>query len=420
VTAGELVTTEVKTLSSFPGSLFFNSAPWFLYISQFYINKFDDTRWKPFVGSMYTSAGTNSWGLWISPSPNNLIHWRVGGYDVNTTIAISDSDWKQLIVKFTGDSLQFVVRDHNTLVVKASFSTTNSLLWTSIVTTGVVTAGGWQNLATERFPGHIVGISFGRYASDNLISNVISTPIESGLTSNVSTSSIGFAQSSSRTSSLTSSNTNVASISGSADSYVITAKTPGTTSIQSIVLDTTGFFPPVNSSVTLTVSKASATLGASQSQVIVKYVLNSTVSFNYITTNNNESYTRTHTSGNTSVVTIPNSSVATAQIVGIGLSQISTSQTGTTNYLPVSGNTILIIVVGQGGTYSSINMTSLDLSGTTLSSTIFSNNCILTGANLYGVTVNASTDISTATLTNIKSGRIVGITTLLPSGYKLI
>jgi len=416
--AGERV-YGVITLTNFPGSTYFNSTPWFLYITQFYIDKFDDTRWKPIVGSMYTNAGTSSWGLWISPAPDNLIHWRVGNYTVNTNIKLSDSSWKQLIVKFTGSSLQIVLRDYNTLVIAASYSTTNSLLWTSIVTTGVVTSGGWQNNSGEGFPGYIAGIKFGNYTTDNFISNSFSSSsIERGLTSSISTSGISFA--SSRTVTLTSTNTSVASISGSSDSYVVTANAVGTTTIQSSVVDSTDFFPPISSTFTLTVSKSTATLATSQSQVIVKYVLNSTVSFNYITTNNNESYTRTHTSGNPSVVTIPNSSVTTAQIVGIGSSQINTSQTTTTNFLAISGNTISIIVVGQGGTYTSINMTSLDLSGTNLSSTIFSNACNLTGANLYGVTVNTNTDLSTATLTNVKSGRILGITSLLPSGYKII
>ena len=41
--AGENV-NGVITLSEFPGSLFFNSTPWFLYITQFYIDKFNDIK----------------------------------------------------------------------------------------------------------------------------------------------------------------------------------------------------------------------------------------------------------------------------------------------------------------------------------------------------------------------------------------
>jgi uncharacterized protein YjbI with pentapeptide repeats len=121
------------------------------------------------------------------------------------------------------------------------------------------------------------------------------------------------------------------------------------------------------------------------------------------------------------VTTIPNSSIATAQIAGVGSSLISVTQAETTNFTSISTPNILtLVIVGQGGTYSAINMTSLDLSGTNLSSTIFSNTCNLTGANLYGTTVNEFTNLSTANLTNVKSGRILGITALLPSGYKII
>lgn len=418
VGAGELVTTEVKTLTNFPGSTYFNVTPWFIYISQFYINNFNDTRWKPIVGSMYTTAGTNSWGIWISPSPDNLIHWRVGDYTENTNIAVSNSDWRQLIVAFTGSNLNIKVRNHNTLSLIESYSVTNSNLWTSIVTTGVVTSGGWENNAAERFPGHIVGITFGKYPTSSLIGNVISSPIANGLATNISTSGIGFATS--RTNTLVSWNTNVASITGSADSWVLTTKAVGTASIQSNVVDSTGFFPPVNSSVTLTVSRTAATLSVSQSTIVVKYVLGSTFSFNVFGTNNTDTPTRTFSSGS-SVTTIPNSSIATAQIAGVGSSLISVTQAETTNFTSISSPNILtLVIVGQGGTYSAINMTSLDLSGTNLSSTIFSNTCNLTGANLYGTTVNEFTNLSTATLTNVKSGRILGITALLPSGYKII
>ena len=64
-------------------------------------------------------------------------------------------------------------------------------------------------------------------------------------------------------------------------------------------------------------------------------------------------------------------------------------------------------------------MTSVDLSGTNLSNCAF-NSCDLTNANLFGTTVNNATNLSSAFLTSIKSGRITGTTALLPSGFKMI
>jgi hypothetical protein len=39
---------------------------------------------------------------------------------------------------------------------------------------------------------------------------------------------------------------------------------------------------------------------------------------------------------------------------------------------------------------------------------------------LYGVTVNSSTNFTNSNLSNVQSGRILGSTTLFPSGYQLL
>jgi uncharacterized protein YjbI with pentapeptide repeats len=44
----------------------------------------------------------------------------------------------------------------------------------------------------------------------------------------------------------------------------------------------------------------------------------------------------------------------------------------------------------------------------------------LTSSNLYGATINASTDLRNATLQSLRSGRINGVTTLLPNNYTMI
>jgi uncharacterized protein YjbI with pentapeptide repeats len=65
-------------------------------------------------------------------------------------------------------------------------------------------------------------------------------------------------------------------------------------------------------------------------------------------------------------------------------------------------------------------MTNVDLSGSNLSSTIFSN-CNMTNANLFGTTVNSNTDLrNVTTLQSLRSGRINGVTALLPIGYNMI
>ena len=62
-----------------------------------------------------------------------------------------------------------------------------------------------------------------------------------------------------------------------------------------------------------------------------------------------------------------------------------------------------------GATLSYTNFTGINLTG-----------CNFTNATLFGATVNASTNLSNTTLTGVQSGRIIGITSLLPSGFIMI
>ncbi len=89
--------------------------------------------------------------------------------------------------------------------------------------------------------------------------------------------------------------------------------------------------------------------------------------------------------------------------------------------------------------FTSKTFTTVNFTGSTFANVIFNNATItycnftntnlnnasfngsnLTSSNLYGATINASTDLRNATLQSLRSGRITGITTLLPSNYKII
>jgi hypothetical protein len=163
-------------------------------------------------------------------------------------------------------------------------------------------------------------------------------------------------------------------------------------------------------------------LNTTKSTIVAKYILNVSIPFNFFTTNNTDtgSYTRTFSSSVAGILTIPNSSTATATIIGPGRTTINATQSETLNFTSVSvSNIITIVIVGQNQPYTSDDMTSLDLSGTNLSGSVFTT-CNLTGADLYNTTVNASTSFSTSTLNSLKSGRITGVTSLLPAGYIMI
>lgn len=408
----------VKKMTTFKDS-FLSGDPWFIHAT-FKVTSITDGRWKPIVGSMYIStSNVSNWGLWINPS--QYIHWRNSNTVVNTTLKVDTKDiFYHVLVNYTGSTIRFALRNTSTGAIQDASDSTSGL-YTSIPTGNLVTSGGWVNNSSEGFPGTIETVRIGKYSTLSLISDIITSPLERGSTLSFLTSGIGYYFSSIRGAGRVSSNNlSIATITSTGgEAFILNAISPGVCTISCTIDDGSTFYPSITTTVSVTISKTTATLSVSKPTVVVKYVLNSTVSFDYITSNNTEGPTRTHTSGSTSVVTIPNSSVATAQIVGVGSSQINTVQSTTTNYTQQSGNTVLIVVVGQGGSYSSVSMASLDLSGTDLSSTVFTS-CDLTGANLFSAVVNSTTDLRTSTLTSIKSGRIRGITTFLPVNYKLI
>ncbi len=166
--------------------------------------------------------------------------------------------------------------------------------------------------------------------------------------------------------------------------------------------------------------KVTATLTVSQPIFYQKFVSGATVSFNVISSNAGP-VSRIHESNDPLVVTIPSSASPSASIAGPGKTTIKVTQPATGNYTQVIDNALIaIVVVGQGKTYTSETFpTSFDLAGTNLSGSVF-NSCNLTSANLFGATVNASTSFTTSTLNDIASGRIIGITSLLPTGYIMI
>lgn len=162
------------------------------------------------------------------------------------------------------------------------------------------------------------------------------------------------------------------------------------------------------------------TLTVSKNKYITKYILNGTINFDVFSTDADSGYTREFSSNNSAMITVPNLSSPNATIVGPGRTTINVTQNPTTNYAAITVNAIIeFVIVGQNQTYTSDDMTSLDLAGTNLSGSIFTT-CTLTGADLYNTIVNASTSFSTSTLNSLKSGRITGVTSLLPAGYIMI
>ena len=167
-------------------------------------------------------------------------------------------------------------------------------------------------------------------------------------------------------------------------------------------------------------TKITATLTASQTVFYRKFVSGGTISFDVISSNAG-TVSRTHESNDPAVVTIPSSASPSASMAGPGKTTIKVTQPATTNYTEVVNNALItIVVVGQGKTYTSETFpSSFDLAGTNLSGSVFTS-CNLTGADLFNTTVNASTNFTTSTITGVKSGRITGVTSLLPAGYIMI
>jgi hypothetical protein len=180
--------------------------------------------------------------------------------------------------------------------------------------------------------------------------------------------------------------------------------------------------------VTITMLTSPATLTFLKTTFYVKYVLNSTISIPaaLISTNNTDTdtYTLTHSSGttggNTGVATVSTSAnEGTVTIKGLGTTTITSTLAATANFDEITTTSITITVIGSGSTVTGATMTSIDLSETDLTGSVLSG-CDLTSANLYGATFNAATDLRGSTLTSLRSGRIIGNTTLLPTEYKII
>lgn len=209
--------------------------------------------------------------------------------------------------------------------------------------------------------------------------------------------------------------TDVISISGN----TITITKAGTATVQASQA-ASGSYTSATINATITINQATPSLTVSKNKYITKYILNGTINFDVFTTNADLGYTRQFfANGFDAVITLPNSSSPNVSIAGLGRTTVNVTQNATTNYTAITVyNMIEFVIVGQNQTYSD-DMTSLDLVGTNLSGSVF-NSCNLTSANLFGATVNASTDFTTSILTDIASGRIIGVTSRLPTGYIMI
>jgi hypothetical protein len=171
---------------------------------------------------------------------------------------------------------------------------------------------------------------------------------------------------------------------------------------------------------TFTVNKNPVSLTVSKNKYITKYISNGNINFDVFSTNAELGYTRSFSSNNGGVISVPSASSPNVTIVGPGRTTINVTQNETTSYAAVTINSIIeFVIVGQNQSYTSENLTLVDLSGTNLSKSIFSS-CNLTSVNLYNATVDGSTNLTSSTLTSITSGRITGFTTLLPVDFKMI
>jgi hypothetical protein len=199
----------------------------------------------------------------------------------------------------------------------------------------------------------------------------------------------------------------------------ITIARAGTATVQASQAASGSYIAAIKNA-TITINRATSTLVVSQNTFYRKFVSGGTISFDVISSNAG-TVSRTHESNDTAVVTIPSSASPSASIAGPGKTTIKVTQPATTNYTEVVNNALItIVVVGQGKPYTSETFpASFDLAGTNLSGSVFTS-CNLTGADLFNTTVNASTSFATSTLTGVKSGRITGVTSLLPAGYIMI
>jgi hypothetical protein len=206
----------------------------------------------------------------------------------------------------------------------------------------------------------------------------------------------------------------VISISGG----TITILNAGSATVQASQ-DASGVWAAATKSATITIEGEIATLVTSQSILYRKFVSGASISLDI--SSNAGVVPRTHVSNNTSVVTIPTASTPSATIVGPGKTTIKVTQPATGKYTQIVNNDLItIVVMGQGKIYTSETFpSSFDMSGTNLSNSTFTD-CTFTSTNLFGITVDASTNFSASTFTGIGSGRITGVTSRLPVGFTMI
>jgi hypothetical protein len=420
----------VYTYPTFNSSYLTSGESWALYIV-FQLHTLTNISYKALIGSTtYNGDQSSFFGLWISPTPNNIVYIRNGISDSGnaTTLQVKKiNTWYELIVKYhkvTQAQLLFSLREVyspvDTLQSQAIGLTNNFAISGTLST---FTSGGWLvHSLNEKFPGQVETVKIGTYITNKVLSDLFGSStynVVRGTGVPFLTSSI-LSMSGNRSISCTTYNPETVSVTGSSDSWTLNPLLVGNTTLVCTVTDIQGFYPTVTSTISLVVSRTVSTITVS-GKIIRKYVLNGTISFgDIITTNNTDAVTRTFVSANSLIATIPNASSATATIVGAGTATINVSQNETANFTsyPASG-IIIIVTIGQGVAYDSLNLTYLDLIEANLSSSIFTN-CDMTFANMFGAVVNSSTDIRGATLTSLKSGRINGFTTLLPTGYKMI
>lgn len=172
--------------------------------------------------------------------------------------------------------------------------------------------------------------------------------------------------------------------------------------------------------VEITIIEKTATLTASQTTFYQKFVYDDPISFDVISSNAG-SVSRTHQVNiPNNIVSIPSSTVPFARIREPGKTTIKVTQPAINGYGEVINEALItIVIIGSGKTYTNENMTGVNLTNINLSGTIFSS-CNLTSADLSGTTINATTNFSTANLQSVKSGRMVGTTSLLPADFKMI
>ena len=501
---------------------------WFIYVV-FRLTSLNDARSKPLVSTGRFYDGwqqyyVNGWALWLDSNYN--LSFRMSSTYGSTRYTLADYDTYQ---KYTGSG--GIITKTNTFYVAlvSKYGETfdigvkevyddsvrykqsrSGYFETFVDTTGLTVYAGSDEEGEQGFPGWVETVKIGKYDTYSLITDIIRSPMEKGSQTVINlVGNIGFFPNT-MTGSLTSSNPSVVNIEPYPNNqYLIRPLSTGNTTIQSITLDTNGFFTPINTSLevtvivstvtptlgdfnmvrtfgdsaftidqpgsnspgtftyavisgtdvisigpdgngttvtiakagtatvrasqaasgnylattkdaTITINRATSSLTVTKNKYITKYILNGIVNFDVFSTNAS-GYTRQFSSNNDGVITtLPDTSSPNVKITGPGRTTVNVTQNETTNYLAVTRNAIIeFVIVGQNQTYTSDDMTGVNLSETNLSTTTFSN-CNLTGVNLYGVTVNSSTNFTNSNLSNVQSGRILGNTTLFPSGYQLI